>query len=160
MKQKIKYACMCRRLGAFLIDTAVVLFGLLLFSFLIPQETLARLYAPAIELTSDLQNYRFNFPNGLKIYLMILFLQMILNYMYSVYMTAKWGQTIGKWLFKIKVVDARTGNLTSMPQVFVRETFGKFLSGLIFGMGYLYGYLNPKSQMLHDVVAGTVVIKN
>lgn len=41
----------------------------------------------------------------------------------------------------------------------LRETIGKFLSGLVLGLGYFWAIWDKDSQAWHDKIAGTVVIK-
>lgn len=66
------------------------------------------------------------------------------------------GQTIGKKLMKIKVVS-ENGNL-SIYQVFFRETIGRMLSILTFGIGYLLIFFDKKKRSLYDKIAQTLVI--
>jgi uncharacterized RDD family membrane protein YckC len=40
----------------------------------------------------------------------------------------------------------------------LRESFGKTLSGIFFGLGYLWALWDRDSQAWHDKIAGTLVI--
>lgn len=66
--------------------------------------------------------------------------------------------TYGKQLLGIKVCDLEGAPITSSQAV--GRNFAKILSVFTFYLGYLYSYFNPKHQCLHDVVAGTLVIKD
>lgn len=66
--------------------------------------------------------------------------------------------TYGKQLLGIKVCDLE-GAPIDRSQAAARN-FAKIISILTFWLGYLYSYFNPKHQCLHDVVAGTLVIKD
>lgn len=71
--------------------------------------------------------------------------------------TALWGQTLGKRLLGIKVVDAE-GEPPGWGQAAMRELVGKFLSGLSLGLGFLVALFHPKRRALHDLVGGTWVV--
>jgi uncharacterized RDD family membrane protein YckC len=63
--------------------------------------------------------------------------------------------TIGKKLLGIYVVRT-VGSSTSFPQASVRF-FSKFASAALIGSGFIYIFLNPKRQGLHDLIADTAV---
>lgn len=65
--------------------------------------------------------------------------------------------TIGKRLLAIKVTDMM-GNRITLNVSFGRN-FAKIFSVLPFFFGYLYSFLNKKQQCLHDVIIGTLVVK-
>jgi uncharacterized RDD family membrane protein YckC len=69
------------------------------------------------------------------------------------------GLTPGKLLLGLQVVKSQTGDIPGFGTMFVREIFGRFLSGLIFGLGYLWALFDKNAQAWHDKLAGTVVIK-
>jgi uncharacterized RDD family membrane protein YckC len=68
------------------------------------------------------------------------------------------GQTLGKKAMGIKVVDP-SGKRPTYMTFFLREIIGKFVSGLILGIGYLWVLWDPKKQALHDKIASTYVVK-
>ena len=65
--------------------------------------------------------------------------------------------TLGKMALGIKVCDLRGRRITK-GQAFGRY-FGKIVSGLILGIGYLMAGFTEKKQALHDMMAGTLVVK-
>jgi len=65
--------------------------------------------------------------------------------------------TYGKQILKIKVCDLE-GDRISAGKSIVRNIF-KLLS-LITIAGYLFSFFNRKQQCLHDVLAGTLVVKD
>jgi uncharacterized RDD family membrane protein YckC len=69
------------------------------------------------------------------------------------------GKTPGKWMVGIRVIDKRQGSVPGLGRMLVRELIGKFLSGLILGIGYLWAIFDRDGQAWHDKVAGTVVTK-
>jgi len=65
---------------------------------------------------------------------------------------------IGKRLMKIRVTDMdgmRIGYAKSLGR-----NLSKLLSLLPFLIGYLYSFLNRKQQCFHDIIAGTLVVKD
>ena len=77
---------------------------------------------------------------------------------YYVYFTAFGGQTPGKMALRIKVVRTDSSSLT-LGRAFYREVIGKFVSGIILGIGYLMVAFDEKKQGLHDRMADTYVVR-
>ena len=69
------------------------------------------------------------------------------------------GQTLGKRLCNIRVVDADTGQ----PGVGTGRAVGRYLmsivSGWAIGLGYFWMLWDPRNQTWHDKVARTIVVK-
>lgn len=80
-----------------------------------------------------------------------------LSIYYWVVYQAMTGQTIGKKAMKIQVVTVSGEKPVYMTFV-LRELLGKFVSSLIFGLGYLFPLWDEKKQALHDKIAGTLVV--
>ena len=68
------------------------------------------------------------------------------------------GQSPGKWILGERVVVRRTGKPAGFWRMVLRESFGKTLSGIFFGLGYLWALWDRDSQAWHDKIAGTLVI--
>ena len=66
--------------------------------------------------------------------------------------------TYGKQLIKIRVCDME-GNRLTIGHAAGRN-LAKVFSVLTFCIGYLYIFFNKKQQGLHDIIAGTLVIKD
>ena len=66
--------------------------------------------------------------------------------------------TLGKMAISAKVID-HDGNRISFGRATGRH-FGKILSGIIFGIGYLVVAFHPEKKGLHDHIADTYVIKS
>lgn len=77
---------------------------------------------------------------------------------YYVYFTAFGGQTPGKMMLRIKVIRTDSSAL-SLGRAFYRETLGKFVSGIILGIGYIMVAFDDKKQGLHDRMADTYVVR-
>ena len=82
----------------------------------------------------------------------------IVKFIYSSIAEASVKQaTIGKRLMDIKVTDMMGGRL-DLTTSFSRN-IAKIISVLPLFIGYLYSFLNKKQQCLHDMIVGTLVIK-
>jgi uncharacterized RDD family membrane protein YckC len=69
------------------------------------------------------------------------------------------GATPGKMIFGIKVLNAQTGMHMTFGRTLLREWVGKFLSILILGGGFLLAAFRSDKRALHDLVAGTIVVR-
>ena len=72
------------------------------------------------------------------------------------------GQTLGKKLFRIKVVNEK-GEKASLKRLFIREIFGKYLLNYVsFFFGHLISFVllqNRKDKKsIADILAATIVI--
>lgn len=82
----------------------------------------------------------------------------IVNYLYYIWMIGKWGQTLGKKLLKIKVVDIY-GKAPGYKRAFIREVVGKFVSAIVLLLGYFWAIWDKKKQTWHDKLAQTAVVR-
>lgn len=116
-------------------------------------------------------------------YLLIL-LQIAIDTAYSIWLHARYGQTVGKWVCKIKIVDHLTGTPISLNQAILRDS--GLLVGLLYAVAVFKGdefdpdhltgaagtvagvwfileiitmLMNKKRRALHDFLAGTVVVR-
>jgi len=67
------------------------------------------------------------------------------------------GQTLGKKLFGIRVIDLRIGGPIGPGRAFIRW-LGRFVSGIVFGLGYLWMLWDKEKQTWHDKMAGAIVV--
>lgn len=82
---------------------------------------------------------------------------LVVQWGYFITLTYKWeGQTVGKRLFGIKVGDA-SGKTPELMSIVLRETIGKFISGLVLGLGYLWAIFDKDKQAWHDKIGKTYV---
>ncbi|MCM3587886.1 RDD family protein [Mesobacillus maritimus] len=77
-------------------------------------------------------------------------------YLYFVLMTKFLGQTLGKMVFGIKVVNLK-GETLSWGTILFREWIGRFISSTILITYIIVAFL-PKKQGLHDLFADTSVV--
>ena len=67
------------------------------------------------------------------------------------------GQTLGKRALGIRVIDLRIGGPIGPGRAFIRW-IGRFVSGLVVGLGYLWMLWDKEKQTGHDKMAGAVVV--
>ncbi|WP_187118822.1 RDD family protein [Bacillus marasmi] len=77
-------------------------------------------------------------------------------YAYFVLMTKYFGQTLGKMVFGLKVVNLDGSPLTWSTVIF-REFIGRYISVTIFILYIIVAFL-PKKQGIHDLFVDTTVI--
>ena len=80
----------------------------------------------------------------------------VVFYLYFVLMTKYYGQTLGKMVFGLKVVEI-SGNRLSWGTVLFREWIGRFISATVIFL-YIIVAFTAKKQGLHDIFADTTVI--
>jgi uncharacterized RDD family membrane protein YckC len=80
----------------------------------------------------------------------------VVFYLYFVLMTKYFGQTLGKMVFGLKVVELDGKGLTWGTVIF-REWIGRFISATIIVL-YIVVAFTKKKQGLHDLFADTTVI--
>jgi len=74
---------------------------------------------------------------------------------YFVFLHWARGQTVGKMVFRVRVVS-RDGGPLSFGQSALRH-LGSWLSAVILGLGYLLAGFRADKRALHDLIAGTRV---
>jgi uncharacterized RDD family membrane protein YckC len=79
------------------------------------------------------------------------------GWVYAVFFIWQSGATPGKSAMGIKVVRT-DGSKLSLWQAILREVIGKFVSGLVFMLGYLWVLWDKNRQAWHDHIAGTYVV--
>ncbi|MCY7409592.1 MAG: RDD family protein, partial [Chitinophagales bacterium] len=81
----------------------------------------------------------------------------VLNWLYYAFMESSTKQaTLGKMALNIKVTDMQGNRITFLNAT--GRYFGKIISSLIMGIGYIMAGFTEKKQALHDIVAGTLVV--
>lgn len=98
-------------------------------------------------------------PSGQRMIAMVTWLfGSTLTVAYYVFFTGYCGQTPGKMALRIKVIGT-DGAEIGYRRAALREVLGKFVSGILLGIGYLMIAFDPQKQGLHDKMADTYVIK-
>jgi uncharacterized RDD family membrane protein YckC len=68
------------------------------------------------------------------------------------------GITIGKWATGLRIVR-KNGTELGIGRAFLRHFVGYPLSALTLGLGFVIAALNARGRGLHDLIAGTVVVR-
>jgi uncharacterized RDD family membrane protein YckC len=136
-----EYAGFWRRLAAFLIDQIVVVVGSFIVGFAIG-------FVAVAAGSSD--------PGMLQLLGNVA--GIIITWLYYAKMeSSEYQATVGKLALGIKVCDERGQQIG-----FGRATgryFGKILSGLLFGIGFLMVAFTERKQGLHDSMSGCLVVR-
>lgn len=69
------------------------------------------------------------------------------------------GRTVGKWMAGLRI-DRRDGEPLSIPRSLIRHLLGYALTALTLGLGFLISVFSSKGRTLHDLIAGTVVVRS
>ena len=150
----LPYADFWRRVQAYLIDMTLlqIIMGVLfvpifLFSFWpIVEETIRGRGPRPVEVLALL-----------PVIFGLIFLSWIINWFYyALFETSKWQATPGKYWLKMKVTDLE-GNPVSFSRASGRF-FGRIADSMIL-IGCLLAAFTAKRQALHDMLAGTLVLR-
>ena len=68
------------------------------------------------------------------------------------------SKTIGKHIFGMTVVHKETRQRFGFGAMFVREIIGKFISGLVFSLGFIWILIDEHNQGWHDKLISSVVV--
>jgi uncharacterized RDD family membrane protein YckC len=143
-----------RRFVAFLIDWVVLILIYLsvIVLFALFDMTLSKIDVKGIfEVEIEMDNT----PSYVITLLKLLFgLLPVLYFTISFYFCG--GQTIGKYLLKIKVLSLYHEHLGLWHCI--ERSLGYFASALEFGFGFIQALWNPNRMTLHDKIGETVVI--
>lgn len=138
------------RTAAGAIDQAIVL----VISYIFIRITIwimgAEFIPEARGVFSLLADYPVILPSCVAIYLFIFLL-------YTVWMDSLTGQTVGKMLLKLRLVQM-DGERPHPLRAAIRQA-AYFISLMIFGLGHFLVLFDPRKQSLHDKIAGTLVIR-
>lgn len=143
------YAGFWRRGAAWLIDTVLLAVGLVVLSFVGSIVAAISLLSSGQDITND---------NALGVQVALLLIMFVLAWLYYAGLeSSAWQGSVGKRLMRLLVTDVYGRRIT-----FGRATgryFGKIVSGLALFVGYLMAAFTERKQALHDLMAGTLVVR-
>ena len=88
----------------------------------------------------------------------MILITLAIQFVYFAYLESSEKQaTVGKMVLGLKVTDLN-GQRISFARAAGRF-LGKFLSSMILGIGYIMAGFTEKKQGLHDMIAGTLVVR-
>lgn len=82
----------------------------------------------------------------------------LISPLYFVLFTGLKGQTLGKMVTGVKIVNPM-GENPGIWRALLRETIGKIISSVFFLLGYLWAGWDPRKRAWHDHIAGTYPIR-
>ena len=85
---------------------------------------------------------------------------LLFQFFYFGYFWSKGGKSLGMKLVNIKVVRQSEGESLSFLRAGLRGTFGYWISGFIFGLGYLWAIFDANNETWHDKIFDTWVVKD
>jgi uncharacterized RDD family membrane protein YckC len=91
-------------------------------------------------------------------FIRLAFIRMVLNWLYYALLeSSTWQATLGKKALGLEVTDVE-GRRISFGRASGRF-FAKIISALILFIGFIMAGFTEKKQALHDIIAGTLVIR-
>lgn len=142
---KITYAGFWSRLAAYMIDSILVFFGLLIVRLMM----------------SGIMALLSNTPLGGNVLFhytlkdIVLYIGQVLYFILCTYFT---GTTVGKRAMNLRVISAKEDEKLTLLTVIYRETVGRFLSAFVFCIGYIMIGIDKEKRGLHDFLCDTRVI--
>jgi len=83
----------------------------------------------------------------------------VFQFFYFGYFWSKGGQTLGMKLMKIKVVRSSEDQPISFVRGGLRGTVGYWISGFIFGLGFIWAAFDADKEAWHDKFFDTWVVQ-
>jgi uncharacterized RDD family membrane protein YckC len=68
------------------------------------------------------------------------------------------GRTLGKWATGLRI-ERTDGTKLGIGRALLRHFVGYPLSFIILGLGFLVAALTVRGRALHDIIAGTIVVR-
>lgn len=132
----MKYSGFFRRVAAYLVDTFILGVPVGIIASSLNLETSAEIYG-SVELN---------------------IITIIIAWTYFTFSeSSEWQATIGKKLLHIYVTDLEGKRLT-VSRAFFRQ-ITKIVTNFTLGIGFLLIFFTPKKQAIHDILAGTLVLR-
>lgn len=155
----VKYSNQFLRSTSMLLDLTLIIVILQFFSYLFgkffvfPLEIVSK-YQMHIDITADEKKMLFDYYSAIFIFQ---FAQVIMIAAYVSFMWHRFGGTVGKLLFGLRVLDEKTLQKPSISQC-MKRFFMFPLSVLCLFIGVIWSVFDKKSRTWHDIVSGTVVV--
>ena len=145
----VHYGGFWRRVVAFIVDGLIIGAVMLPFGIGLGLAHMMTLFHEE-EMTGEM------FASMLAASMMVWLIRVLVSWIYGAgFESSRFQATPGKMLLALKVTDLNGGRIS-----FARATgrqVGKWVSGIILGIGYLLVAFSDRKQGLHDMMAGTLV---
>jgi uncharacterized RDD family membrane protein YckC len=150
-RKSIAYAGFWFRAAAYLLDTSTL--GFVLGGTVLRPILLKNHVGPSFQ---DAWNfYTGDSPQATALLLLI---QLVSWLYFATFESSPWQATPGKKVFRLRVTDLEGKRLS-----FIRASgryFGKIISWLLLGLGFVLAGFTEKKQALHDMLAGCLVLRD
>ncbi len=152
MVEGITLSTPIRRLGAALLDNVIM--GALSVFIFIPVVSSQMFYY-----TSYSGNMPNNMMNGFVFSktIFLIFAYSIGMLVIQIYFWSK-SQSIGKAILGMKVVDTYSQEPLGLGKMVIRELIGKWISGLVMSLGYIWILIDKDHQGWHDKLISSYVV--
>jgi uncharacterized RDD family membrane protein YckC len=160
-----RYASFSERINALLFDLIIIsIITIYLLSFLkgivpetkIPPSIIEKCKVNQAECFEEIQSHYLS-SKVLMINFISFLLQIVFSGLFFVLSWISLSASIGKLIFSIKIVDAKTFEKPTKVQFIIRY-FGYILSASFFMIGFISAHYNERRQGWHDKLARTVVV--
>jgi uncharacterized RDD family membrane protein YckC len=84
---------------------------------------------------------------------------LILHFLYYGYFWSRDGNSLGMKAFEVKIVRRTPDAKISFLRAGLRGTLGYYISGLFFGLGYLWAAFDRRKAAWHDKLFDTAVVR-
>ena len=156
-KKEFRYAGFWLRFVAFLIDYFILQF----IGFLLTIPFIGGIILSAIGMGNARGDSELMFLGVAGLFgfiLLVVLINLLIGWFYYAFMqSSKTQATLGKMALNIIVTDLE-GNRITFGRATARY-FSKIISDMTLYIGYILAGLTEKKQALHDMIAGTLVIK-
>ncbi len=156
-KKEFRYGGFWLRFVAYLIDYFILQFA----GFILSLPFIGGIILSAIRLDNNAMNEEMTFlgvAGILGFVLLIVLINLLLGWLYYAFMQSSGTQaTLGKMALNLIVTDLE-GNRITFGRATARY-FSKIISNMTLYIGYILAGFTEKKQALHDMIAGTLVIK-
>jgi len=89
--------------------------------------------------------------------LVIIFILFLFQFFYFGYFWSRSGQSLGMKMLSMKVVRRNNEEMTFIRSA-LRGTLGYYISGLVFGLGFIWAALDSNNEAWHDKIFDTWVV--
>jgi uncharacterized RDD family membrane protein YckC len=150
------YAGFWLRLVALIIDGIII--GILQFVVIAPILAAIGIGMSTGASAMDADDPTAMFATMMALFSTVSLVAQIVNILYFSFMeSSKYQATIGKLALGLIVTDVNGGKL-DFVKALIRNV-SKIVSWIIFAIGFIMAGLTEKKQALHDIIAGTLVVK-
>ena len=103
------------------------------------------------------ENSFFNLISGIAAFLLLVIL-FLFQFFYFGYFWSSSGQSLGMKMLSMKVVRRNNEQLSFIRSA-LRGTLGYYISGLVFGLGFIWSAFDANKESWHDKIFDTWVVR-